>query len=327
MRINTNDKTLKRNYTQKYQFLIEEYEQVKAKQHTRFRYVKEFYEHHGTCAQTFLKYYGRYKDSGGDINALLPQKRGPRFKTRRTPTEIEDLVLEQRLKGCNKYEINHILRARLKDKTPSTSTIYNILKRYGANKMTVKAKEEKRRIIKEKAGELAHIDCHHLSKDTIANDSRRYYILCVIDSCTRVAWAEVMTDIKSISAMFSTLHCLNQIGDRFDIRFAEALTDNGPEFGQKSSQKKEHHPFERLLMELGIKHRYTRPYRPQTNGKVERFWRTLNEDLIDGTYFESIEHFKKELYEYLLYYNMLRPHQGINGQTPQTFSQKCQRIT
>ena len=36
---------------------------------------------------------------------------------------------------------------------------------------------------------------------------------------------------------------------------------------------------ERMLKELGIKHRYTRPYRPQTNGKIERFWRTLNEDL------------------------------------------------
>ena len=38
-----------------------------------------------------------------------------------------------------------------------------------------------------------------------------------------------------------------------------------------------------MLLELGIKHRYTRPYRPQTNRKVERFWRTLNDDLIDGT--------------------------------------------
>ena len=47
------------------------------------------------------------------------------------------------------------------------------------------------------------------------------------------------------------------------------------------------HPMERMLLELGITHRYTRPYRPQTNGKVERFWRTLNEDLLEGTTFES----------------------------------------
>ena len=45
---------------------------------------------------------------------------------------------------------------------------------------------------------------------------------------------------------------------------------------------------ERLLCELGIKHRCARPYRPRTNGKVERFWRTLNEDLLEGTTFETL---------------------------------------
>lgn len=78
---------------------------------------------------------------------------------------------------------------------------------------------------------------------------------------------------------------------------------------------------------MGIKHRYTRPYRPQTNGKVERFWRTLNEDLIEGTYFESLDHFKKELFEYMLYYNKMRPHQAIGGKTPEEFAKNHQRIT
>ena len=49
-------------------------------------------------------------------------------------------------------------------------------------------------------------------------------------------------------------------------------------------------------MELGIKRRYTRPYRPQANGKVERFWRTLNEDLLHETTFESVEELKEELW-------------------------------
>jgi len=95
----------------------------------------------------------------------------------------------------------------------------------------------------------------------------------------------------------------------------------------RASKNKENHPFERLLEEMGIKHRYIRPYRPQTNGKIERFWRTLHEDLIEGTYFESLDHFKKELFDYLVYYNQLRPHQSLNGQTPKKFSLSCQRIT
>lgn len=316
MRNNNNDTTLKKNYIQTYQFLINEYEDVKAKRHPAFKLVKDFYKAHDTCAQTFLKYYNRYKQSN-NLTDLLPGKRGPKYITRRTPSEIEGLVLIEREKGCNKFEINSILRPKLGDNTPSPSTVYQILKRHGKNMLTQPMQEEKRRIIKEKAGELAHIDCHHLSKDMIAGDKKRYYLVCVIDSCTRLAWAEVVEDIKSISVMFATLHCFNYLTEKFSIKFAEALTDNGPEFGPRESEGKMHHPFERMLIELGVKHRYIKPYRPQTNGKVERFWRTINEDLIEGTYFESIDHFKEELFKYMLYYNKLRPHQGLDGKTPE----------
>ncbi len=317
MRNNTKDETLKKNYIQTYQFLIKEYEEVKSGHHAKYVLVKDFYKAHGTCAQTFLKYYNRYKQSGGDLEALLPGKRGPKYRTRRPGVEIENMVLAQREKGCNKYEIHSLLRCDLKERTPSPSGIYKILRRYGKNKLSRPMEAEKRRIIKEKAGELGHIDCHHLSKDMIAEEQKRYYLVCVIDSCTRIAWAEVVEDVKALSVMFAALRCINHLVENFSIKFEEVLTDNGPEFGTRESTEKHGHPFERMLMELGIKHRYTRPYRPQTNGKVERFWRTLNEDLIEGTYFESIEHFKEELFKYILYYNKLRPHQALDGKTPE----------
>ena len=98
------------------------------------------------------------------------------------------------------------------------------------------------------------------------------------------------------------------------MRFEAVLTDNGPEMA--SPRNLTHHPMERMLVELGIKHRYTRPYRPQTNGKVERFWRTLNDDLLEGTTFESVEALKDELMQYLLYYNTERPHQALGGEPP-----------
>ena len=324
---NTKDETLKRNYIQKYQFLIGEYEEVKAGTHPLYDRVGEFYEANATCRQTFLKYYNRYKNSEGDLNTLLPGKRGPKYVTRRPCVEIEQSVLAQREKGCNKYEIHNILKATLGHRAPSPSGIYNILKRHRKNKLHKKMKEEKRRIIKEKAGELAHIDCHHLSKDVIANDGNRYYLVGVIDSCTRIAWVDVVEDVKSLTVMFAVLRCFNQIAGCYDIKFAEALTDNGPEFGPRDSKKKDEHPFERLLIEMGVKHRHTRPYRPQTNGKIERFWRTLHEDLVEGTYFESIENFKDELLKYIMYYNKLRPHQGLGGETPSKFADSCQRIT
>ena len=326
MRINSKDDTLKKNYIQKYQHLISEYELIKSGKHVIYKGVGEFYKAHGTCRQTFLKYYGRYRNSKGNDLSLLPGKRGPKYRSRRTDPEIERMVLDEREKGCNKYEINSILYPKLGSKTPSASCIYNILKRHSKNKLTVPMKEEKRRIIKKKAGELGHIDCHHLSKDMITLNNERYYLVCVIDSCTRIAWAEVVKDIKSISVMFAVLQCFNHIASRYDIRFAEVLTDNGPEFGPKNSTKKEHHPFERLLIEMDIKHRYTRPYRPQTNGKVERFWRTINDDLINGTDFNSLENFKQELFDYMIYYNQMRPHQALDGKNPKQFAKSCQRI-
>lgn len=151
MRINTQDQTLKKNYLQKYQFLVQEYELVKAKQHPLYWRVEDFYQAHGTCRQTFLKYYSRYKATG-DASSFMPQKRGPKYRTRRTPAAIEAQVLAWRAKGCNKFEINDILKPQLANKTPCPSTIYNIMKRHGVHKKTRAMQEEKRRIIKEKSG-------------------------------------------------------------------------------------------------------------------------------------------------------------------------------
>ena len=313
MRDNSNDRTVERNYVQKYRFLIREYELVKAKRHHRFRFLQDFYAHHGTNRQTFAKYYNRYRQSG-DSAALLPRKRGPRWKSRRTIPYIEQQVLEQRRKGNNRYEIYAILKPKLKAHTPAPSTIYAISRRHGLNKMTKAMQQSKRRIIKTRAGELGHLDAHHLSKDLIVGAKQRYYLVSVVDACTRLAWAEVVEDVKSLSVMFAALKSINMLNAEYGVRFEEIITDNGPEMA--SPTNKAHHPMERMLQELGIQHRYTRPYRPQTNGKVERFWRTLNEDLIEGTTFESSEELKDELVQYLLYYNTERPHQGLGGKTP-----------
>lgn len=327
MRINTSDLTLARNYLQKYQFLIKEYEQVKNKTHPKYRFVKDFYAAHGTDRRTFLKYYNRFKQSG-KVEDLLPRKRGPKWKTRRPLPFIEHKVLELRTQGNNKYEINCILKPKLKQFTPSPSGVYNILKRYKVNRLNPKMQENKRKIIKEKAGELAHIDTHYLPKGIVSIEpDKRYYLYGIIDSCTRVAWVELTEDITALTTMFVGLRSFNILASHYNIKFKEVLTDNGPEFGKKISKSKAGHPFERMLKELDIKHRYIRPYRPQTNGKIERFWRTIEEDLIQGTYFESKEHLKEEILQYLYYYNQQRPHQSLDGKAPNIFNQKCQRIT
>lgn len=311
MRNNSQDSTLERNYLEKYRFLIKEYEQVKNKTHPLHKKAMDFYKANDTCAKSFLKYYNRYKQAGRSID-LLPQKRGPKYKTRRPLPFIEQKVIELREKGNNKYEIVSILKPKLGKHTPSYSGVYNILKRNKINRLTPKIKKNYQKIIKERMGQLGHVDCHHLSKSIIKGESQKLYLVCVIDDYSRIAWAELVPDITS----FATLKCLNILSDHYKIKFEEVLSDNGAEFGIKTSQKKYQHPFERMLMELGIVHRYTKPYRPQTNGKVERFWRTLEDDLLRETDFDSLEELKEELLQYLYYYNHERPHQGIDGKKP-----------
>ena len=259
MRNNNSDETIKRNYIQVYRFYIREYEEVKAGNHPDYRRLEDFYRSKGIQRQTFLKYYNRYLQNGRDDKSLIPRKRGPRWKTRRTSEEIERLVIMHRGNGTNRYEIYRLLKSELGDKTPSPSTIYQIMRRYGMNRLTTKMQEEKRRIIKHKAGELGHIDSYHIARDTILGTRKNLHLVCVIDDCTRLAWAEVVEDIKSLTVMFAVMRCFTVLESRWQVKFAEVLTDNGPEFGTRQSKGKESHAFERMLMEVGITHRYTRP--------------------------------------------------------------------
>ena len=323
MRKNTEDKTLMKNYIQKWRFLIREYELTKAGKHPRYRFASDFYKANDTSRQTFCKYYNRFKQSNGANEALLPRKRGPKWHTRKPIHFIEKKVIEKRIFGINRYEIKELLKPVLKDFTPSPSGIYNICKRHNLNRLTTKMKESKRKIIKEKAGDLAHIDCHYLPKSLLLNTDKRYYLLGAIDDCTRIAWCEIIPDVTSLTVMFATMRCFQMIQAQYNIRFKEVLTDNGSEFGKGKDIKNElTNPFKRMLKEMGLKQRFIRPYRPQTNGKIERFWRTIEDDMIEGTTFENLEEFEKDLYEYLIYYNEYRPHQGLNCKIPAEFNKE-----
>ena len=310
------DKTIERNY-----------QRIRARKHPTYRFVEELFKTHGIPRQTFYKYYGRYRQSA-DPAHLLPQKRVPKWHTRRPDAIIQEAVIAERKKGLNRYEIYALLLPIFGDKTPSFSGIYNILRYHNMNRLSQPQKEEKRKIIKEYAGQMGHIDAYHISGNIIPGKAKRYYLVGLIDDCTRIAWAELVEDVKSLTVMFSTLKMINYLSLEYGIQYEEILSDNGSEFSSRTEKSQPSHPFERMLIELGIKHRYIRPYRPQTNGKIERFWRTLYDDLIDGTTFDGVKGFQDELYKYLIYYNEKRPHQALKGLTPKQFlTQKSQQIT
>jgi transposase InsO family protein len=135
----------------------------------------------------------------------------------------------------------------------------------------------------------------------------------VIDDYSRVCWIEVIDSIKAIDVAFETMDILLKLKERYGIQFQEMMSDNGAEFASKNNPS---HPFERMLKFYDIKHRYTQPFRPQTNGKIERFWKTIEEELLLGETFKTLEEFKEHILGYNLYYNEHRLHQGINNKKP-----------
>lgn len=303
---------------------IQEYELIKQKQSAKFKYVKDFCKFYHFSHQNFMKIYHRYK-ANPSFYSLIPQKRGPKFKTRRTDIEIEERIKELRLKGNNRYEIRNILINSGIKLAPSPSTIYNICKRYNLNKLKKTEQQERRKIIMSKIGELIHIDCHQLSKGiTINEPNKTYYLLGVLDDYSRTCWIELLEDKKALSVMFATLKAFNMLKNTYNIEVEKVMTDNGAEFGSgKDKQNKDEHPFERLLTEMNIGHIYTKPYRPQTNGKIERFWKTLKEDFAEDSLFNDKEDLKEELLGYIVYYNEHRPHSSLNGYTPADFLKSC----
>ena len=193
--------------------------------------------------------------------------------------------------------------------------MYRLTKRLGLNRLNTKIKEEKRKIIKVRIGELGHIDIHYVTKKTVKETkNKQLYIIGLIDDFSRVCWLEVIDSIKSIDVMFAGMSIMNALKSRYNIAFEEIMSDNGSEFSGRTNVA--NHPFERMLNFYSIKHRYTKPYRPQTNGKIERFWKTLEDELLDGEEFETLDEFKDYVLGYALYYNEHRMHQGIDNKKP-----------
>ena len=223
----TNKKIISQTLARHMQSCIEEYELIKSKQSIHFKTVKSFCAYHGFSHQNFMKIYHRYKQNP-DIQSLVPQKRGPKFKTRRVDLEIEEKIVSLRLVGNNRYEIREILRKEFII-TPCETTIYNIFKRHGLNKLTKVEKQEKRKIIMQKIGELVHIDCHQLSQGiTIAEPKQTYYLLGLIDGYSRLAWVEVLENKKALTVMFATLKAFNMLKHRYNFEIDAVMTDNVP---------------------------------------------------------------------------------------------------
>lgn len=293
---------------------IKEYELIKNKQHPSFNILEDFYRNKGICRQNFLKYYRRFLISNRNIESLIPKKVGRKFKNEiNYLPEIIEKIKAIRARGCNRFEISSQLKIQDNIEISASST-YRILCKLKINHLNPVIKQETRKIIKMQTGELGHIDIHYIAKSTVKElKNKQLYLLGIIDDYSRICWIEVIDSIKSVNVAFETMDILIKLKNRYNIQFKEMLSDNGAEFSGKNNKD---HPFERMLKFYNIKHRYTKPFRPQTNGKIERFWKTIEEELLSNEEFETLDELRHHILGYNLYYNEHRLHQGINNKIP-----------
>lgn len=266
--------------------------------------------------QTYYKWYKRTNLSDNK----------PIAKTfyRKTPKNLERIVILMRDKtGLSSIKIHHELKNRgiLNPSTNcflSESAIRAIFKRYNRGHKFDKLKHPKPVVIryeKQLPGEMAHTDVKKIRKIKGDYNQKRYEAL-LIDDCTRLSYVEIIPD-KTAKTLSDFLKSgAKFFKDEYNIEFKSLLSDNGNEFTTRYRKNLSLHLFEATLKSLHIKHKYTKPYHPQTNGKAERMWRTLDIEFYRKKWLFSPEHREEELSRWINKYNKHRVHLGIKGLTP-----------
>jgi transposase InsO family protein len=204
------------------------------------------------------------------------------------------------------------------------STVSGILARIGMGRLGRLGLEPAERYERERPGELVHIDVKKLGRiarpghrllgrqSAGGHHRRRFehgweFVHIAIDDCTRLAYVEVLDDEKATTAI-AFLHRAIAFYRRHGIAVERLITDNGS--GYRSTV----HAI--ACRTLGIRHLRTRPYRPQTNGKAERFIRTLLGGWAYGALYRNSTERTAALDGWLAYYNHHRPHSALGHKPP-----------
>ena len=211
------------------------------------------------------------------------------------------------------------------------STVSGILTRIGMGRLGRLGLEQPVRYERGRPGELVHIDVKRLARikggagwrmrggpqhynATYTDDAGKRrrtvgyeYVHVAVDDYSRLAYAEVLPDEKASSAIGFLRRAL-AFYRRHGVEVEQILTDNG------SAYRALIHAL--ACRQLGLRHIRTRPYRPQTNGKAERFIRTLLHGWAYGAIYRSSQERTRALDGWLWHYNHRRKHSALSHQPP-----------
>ena len=265
----------------------------------------------GISERSAYGWLGRYRAEG--VAGLVDRSSRPRRVPRRTAGERIERVVALRREGCSGAEIAELTGV-------PRSTVGRWLRRRGLGRLrTLAAPVEVRRYQKQHPGELIHLDVKKLGRigrvgHRISGDRRSHvrgigweYVHVAIDDASRLAYAEVLEDERSQSATAFLRRALAWYAAH-GITTRALLTDNGSCYLARS--------FAGLCSDLGIRHGRTRPYRPRTNGKAERFIQTLLREWAYGFTYPTSSVRTQRLLPYLHFYNYHRAHTALARNPP-----------
>ena len=264
----------------------------------------------GVSQPTVRKWLGRYLAEGE--RGLRDRSSRPKRSPRSISPEKALAVVELRRRRLIQARIAASLEV-------SKSTVGRVLKRAGLSRLSdLEPSEPIVRYEHPRPGDLIHIDIKKLGR--IVRMGKRIpgsphnpikagweYLFVAIDDHARIGFTDIYPDEKKASAV-QFLHNSVAYFRSLGVRAKRILTDNGKSF--QSADVAE------ACRALKIKHSFTRPYRPQTNGKAERFIQSALREWAYGIPYNHSSERTAMLERWIHHYNWHRPHQGIKGLAP-----------
>lgn len=268
---------------------------------------------HGVSATTAIKWLGRFLASGE--SGLADRSSRPRVSPAAIAPRTALVIVELRQRRLTQASIANATGV-------SKSTVGRVLRRAGLSKLCdLLPTEPVRRYEHEAPGDLIHIDTKKLGR--IVRPSHRVtgnrrdsvdgagweFLFVAVDDHSRIGFTDMYDDERKGSAIQFLRNCVAYYAS-LGILVRRLLTDNGSAFRSKE--------FRLACEELRIRHSFTKAYRPQTNGKAERFIQSaLREWAYPWTYQTSAQR-SETLEHWIHHYNWHRAHQGIGGRAPIT---------
>jgi transposase InsO family protein len=262
------------------------------------------------CARTAAKWTRRYQQQGSA--GLYDRSSRPHRSPRRTGEALEQRVEQLRRQRFTGFHI-------AKTTGLSRATVSRILRRLGLNRMrNLEPAVPLIRYEHAAPGDLLHLDIKQLGRFAgvvVRPDGRRRgklhrgweYVHVAIDDHSRIAFTQILPDFTAASAIAFLRASLVYYAS-LGISIRRLLTDNGHCYRS--------HAFHAVVVELGLRHHFTRPYTPRTNGKAERFIQTALREWAYACSYHSSQQRHDQLLPWLHHYNWHRPHGSLNHAPP-----------